>query len=378
VAGVILDVATKIVGPSQKIWAVFPGRERKFLGLFAAEDVICLDFPSIGLTQRVLQNDDLLRQHIAMSLTIQAHLYGGKEPPSRRPTAYPVQRNASISADVGYITHMFSDMQVGDLVLVGRYSYYEPILVGEIKSPFDPDNRVFFERYGKEDLQVRRVRWLNVKYQRRFLPQPLSDLLSNQHAVVSVNKTLYGQIIYKIAYEDFVLEQNSRYVFSGPEYNNIATSTVPAIELISYFAAAFHAYEEEELPEFISLKIPEAIDNYFEGDILNSFEINFSSPGEFVLDAKRATMPLLVAILVFATSGTMSYAEARQATIINSCAPVVAGEADAAQLQELQQKYQALMELMGEKKFEELCAKNKDARDGVGLKTRVKKQPTDK
>jgi hypothetical protein len=67
VADVTLDIATKIVAPEQGIWSVFPGVGRRFLGQFIERNVIFLDTPGINLTRAALQDDELLRQHVAMS-----------------------------------------------------------------------------------------------------------------------------------------------------------------------------------------------------------------------------------------------------------------------------------------------------------------------
>jgi hypothetical protein len=269
-------------------------------------------------------------------------------------------------------------MQPGDLVLVGGYSYYEPVLIGEIREPFDPEVVVRIERYGREAVPARRVNWFAANEQRRFLSQGLSLLLSNRKAVVSIDKAEYGDEVYRIAYGDYVFGTNSRYIFQGPRYNNFAVRTVPGINLITYFAAAFNACELHELDKFMSMGLQEVMDNYFEQDVLYSFEIDFSSPGEYVLYAKRAALPLLVATLVSVTAGTISLHDARTAEVQNSATATTqtvapAPVADACTL-EIKDKYKAIMTAMNADRFKELCKLNKDAQDGVGLKVRVKQK----
>lgn len=46
---VTLDLAMKIVQPSQNIWAIFPGLGRRYFTDFLSENVIFLDTPSIDL-----------------------------------------------------------------------------------------------------------------------------------------------------------------------------------------------------------------------------------------------------------------------------------------------------------------------------------------
>ena len=318
-ADVLFDIATKIVTKDQQIWSLFPGIGRKFFGMFIEYSAIFLDTPGLRISSAVLQDDDLLRQHVAMSHAWIKYYYDSeRDLPSNRPDDYPIIKNPSFNAAVGNVRNVFIHMKPGDLVLVGGHSLYDPILIGEISEPFDARKYVRYERYGNERIPLRAVNWLNTTLERRWLSQPLSKLLSNRRAVVTVEKNSFGEEVYRFAYGDYVSGAESRYIYKGPKYRNIATSAVPGIDLISYFCAAFNAAEEDELAKFSNLNIREAIDNYFEQDILYSFEIDFSSPGEYVLHAKRAVLPLLVAVLVSATSGTISLNDARSAEVTNS------------------------------------------------------------
>lgn len=370
---ITFDLATKIIESSQTIWAVFPGVGRRFLRQFAEERVVFLDAPALNLTPAVLADDKLLRQHIAMSAAWEKFYQKGESnPPSRNPSTYKVPRSNSFGAMVGNIRNVFVRMQPGDLVLSGGQSLYDPILVGEVAGKFDAKLTVRYHRYGREEIPARRVRWLPVRRERRFLSQGLSHLLSNRKAVISIDDKLYGEEIYKFAYGDYVLGSGSRYVFPGPRYNNIARSLSPGIDLISYFVAAFHAAEIGELDKFSKLNIEKSIADYFEADDLISFTVNFSSPGEYILQSKRAAQALLVALLVAATSSTtLPYDEARGAEVTNSAAPTAGHPADP-QLVVIQQNFKSIMDAVGAAKYNQLCVINKECQDGVGLKTGVK------
>lgn len=373
----VLDLDTKVVNPGQQMWAVFPGKNRRFFGQFAADRVVFLETPSLKLTPKVLEDDNLLRQHVAMSQAILNFQIGRtKNPPSRRPGNYPVIKTASFNAAVGNVRNVYERMKPGDLVLVGSSSYWAPILVGEVVGPFDPGLTVVNPAYGNEPIPARRVRWLKARQERRFLSQNLAQLLSNRKAVIGIDKQVYGEEVFKFAYGAYVFGTDSRYVFSGPEYNNIATSTIPGLQLITYFAAAFHAAELNELNKFSTLSIDDAINNYFEQDILHSFEIDFSSPGEYILYAKRAALPLCVAALVAATAGTMNFTDARTAEVTNSVSMAVPqpGKGDGGVCDEIEinEKYKQIMNSINADKYNEWCKLNKAARDGVGLKVDIK------
>lgn len=373
----VLDLATKVVSPNQHIWAMFPGLGRRFLSQYQDQGLIFLDMPGISLSPTVLADDRLLRKHIAMSIAwADYYRFGGDKVPSRRPDDFSPGRGRSFNSAVGNVKNVFVRMRPGDLVLVGRQSLYDPILIGEIEGEFDPKETVRVERYGNERIPARHVRWLAVNVERRYLSQTLSLLLSNRHAVISIDKDKYGEEVYKVAYGEYVFGTDSRYVFQGPKYKNIAPATVPGINLITYFVAAFNACELDEVEEFAKLDIQGAIDNYFEQDILHSFEIEFSSPGEYVLHAKRAALPLFVAVAIAATDGYISgVQEARSVEIMNSATTAqVAVPPPADACIEIQEKYRAIMNAINADRFNDLCALNKDAQSGVGLKVNVKKR----
>ena len=376
-AEVTFDIATKVVPPGQKIWAIFPGTGRKFYGTFLKEQSIFLDTPVLNLTDPIFADDKLLRRHVAMSHAWSAYYYERQEArPSRIVTDYPVKKGASFNAAVANVRHVYRDMAVGDLVMVGAFSQYDPVLIGEITHPFNPEDFTHYETYPRERIPIRRVQWLRTDFERRGLSQALSKLLSNRRAVIQIQRSLYEEV-YQIAYGDYVVGEHSRYIYEGKEYKNIGLAILPGINLISYCIAAFNACEEEELEKFSELSIDQAIANYFEQDILYSFEVDFRSPGEYVLHAKRAALPLLVAVLVSATSGTISLPEARGAEVKNSAAiseaAPGAGKPDACTL-EIQEKYKAIMAAIGAERFKQLCSLNKDAQHGVGLKVNVKQK----
>lgn len=367
---ITFDLATKFIEKGQVIWAVFPGRGRRFLDAFVVSRAIFLETPGIKLTARALEDDDLLRKHVAMSNAVASYRAGAVDkPPSRNPNAYEAKRNASFNSAVGNVRNMFAKMKPGDLVIMGGKSLYRPVIAGEVTAPFDPTDVIESDFYDGEGLPFRRMKWFPVREERRYLSERLSHLLSNRHAVISLSKEEFADEIYTMAYGDFVFGEDSRYVFPGPRYRNIATSTVPGIDLISYFIAAFHACDIKELDKFAKLDVRTAIDSYFEQDILRSFELDFASPGNYVVYSRRAALALTAALLVAATVGDMTLAKAKAAQVVNS---VDDSKAATPHQVEILDKYHAIMESLGAERYNDLVKLNKLAQDGVGLKVNVK------
>lgn len=374
---VTLDLATKIVEPTQSIWAIFPGLARRFFNEFQTQNVVFLDMPAIDLTVQALAEDSVLRQRVAMSRAWRAYLRGSDpQIPSRLPSAYDILRDASTGAAVGNVRSLFSRAKRGDLVLVGKYDIYEPVLIGEIQSDFQPLDTIKISRYGEESIPVRKVRWLNSNTQRRFLSKDLSRRLSSRKAVVLVDKDRFGEEIFQAAYGDYVSRNLSRYVFEGSKYNNVATATIPGIDLITYFCAAFKAAKSNELQVFTSLSMHEGTRKYYDADMLASFEIDFRSPGEYTLYAKRVALAAVAALLVSATAGDISLPQAREAILVNS-----EGNSATSQVATtkgcplmIEEKYRDIMNSMNADRYDEVCQKNKSAQLGVGLSVGVKKQ----
>ncbi|GAB3130416.1 hypothetical protein [Novispirillum itersonii] len=361
-----LDLATRIISEDHGVWAMFPGRGKKFLDSFRANSVVFLDVPGISLTPDVLADDELLKKHIGMARSVQSWHQNKKvdAEPSRNPADYNPRQTRNLISALGNVRALFDTAEVGDLILVASRDMYEPILVGEIRTPFDPEDVINFHIYDQETIPVRRVRWLPIRVLRTTLSKDLSNLLSNQHAILTVRKGLRAEI-YNFSYNSYVYDGGGRYQFDGLRYSKNALATIPAIQLISYFVAAFHAQQIGELNQFNALSVCEAINNYFEQDTLNYFQMNFNSPGWFTLGAKIAALGLFVAAGVAAT-GALSYEEAKNANLSNSFAmPQNACMVTA------EQSYRVIMDQMGAARYNELMCMNQDAQAGVGLATSV-------
>ena len=181
---VTLDLATKIVEPTQSIWAIFPGLARRFFNEFQTQNVVFLDMPAIDLTVQALAEDSVLRQRVAISRAWRAYLRGSDpQIPSRLPSAYDILRDASTGAAVGNVRSLFLAPNVGIWSSWGNTTS-TAVLIGEIQSDFQPLDTIKISRYGEEDIPVRKVRWLNSNTQRRFLSKDLSRRLSSRKAVV--------------------------------------------------------------------------------------------------------------------------------------------------------------------------------------------------
>jgi hypothetical protein len=369
---VVLDLATKVIDPDQQLWALFPGKNRRYTELFLARKIAFLELPGVNLRPALLvpAADEVLRRHLALSAAIADYYRGGPAPASRNANAYQPDYSQAAHAAVGNTRAMYQRVSAGDLVIMADRSWYDPVHIGEVTSNFEPGDVISLpDVFGDEDIPVRKIKWLPVSEQRRQLPERLSQLLSNRKAIIRLPAEEFSHAIYTLAYGDYVLKDEARYVFPSPTYDNIAPLTIPGTRLLAYFVSAFKASEVNEVEEFFSLSIDAAIAKYFDKDYLHTFEIEFASPGKYVVFSRRAVLPLLVAALVSATNGNISYAEAQHATVENS-----RGTAQDVAKKETGDKYSAIMDSMGEARFKELHEMNTRAQKGVGLTTGCKQK----
>lgn len=70
---VTVDLATKIIPDSQRIWVVFSGIRRQYYNTFLENSVIFLDYPGLSLTNSAVKNIDKIRQHVRMSNAVDAY-----------------------------------------------------------------------------------------------------------------------------------------------------------------------------------------------------------------------------------------------------------------------------------------------------------------
>jgi hypothetical protein len=119
----------------------------------------------------------------------------------------------------------------------------------------------------------------------------------------------------------------------------------------------------------------EGTEKYYDADMLASFEIDFSSPGEYTLYAGRVALAAVAALLVSATAGDISLPQAREATLVNSQGDLTASQAPTGGCPlVIEEKYRDIMNSMSADRYNEVCQKNKKAQLGVGLSVGVKKR----
>lgn len=260
---------------------------------------------------------------------------------------------------------MFGRMKLGDLVIVpGRI--FEPVNFAEVVSDFDPKDVVSIERYGNEEIPVRRVRWINAA-PRLLIPSDLQVYLSKPPAIAHVARSFQTEEFFRLAYPAYILADKSAVIMDGPKYdgkNPLATHE--ANYLVSYFIAAFAAIEQDKLVAFAKLDVKAAVAAFYDPALVQSFTQNFNSPGRYGLTLRSAVLGTFVSTGVALSLYACNPASLRGGVdVTNSISPQDQAVQDAGI------KLDYLFKALHKKEIDEINGLAKRAKENIGLTTPV-------
>jgi len=325
----IIDVKTKIIPENNRIWAIHAGHHRNFFDYFLKDQVVFLELPGFAAAQHTFDSLEAIRQHYRMSEKIaesvrRAAASNPPPTPSRNPGVYETAAGKrGFNSRVGNILSLYKEAKVGDLVLVpAAGNAYGLVLFGEIQTPFSPKDTIEVHRYPGEQIPFRRVRWLPVRIQKRDLPEDIARRLENPHAVSEFNHFTFSTRIYNYAYQTYTAEGQSKTDLPGAQYSGRdPTEPYEAAILVKFFVAAYAAAIDGRESELSGKSVQEIIQEFYNGDLVENFTIEFSSPGKFSLLGKAAALALVVSAGVAFSTNPNAPADA-EVKIENSAAPV--------------------------------------------------------
>jgi hypothetical protein len=369
-----VDIATKIIAPETSIWVVFPGRARRNLNIFLGNDAIFLETPGINLTPQIAGNVAAIRQRVRLSLAIEKYLRatGPTHDPSRNPDDYPDGPLSSGSQVLAAnVRKMFNRMKKGDLVIVPDH-LYAPVHFAEVTSGFLAQDVLTIDRYPTENIPFRRVRWLNSGVARNLIPADLQQaFLSKPPAISYVARSFQADEFFKLAYPAFILAEKSAVLIDGPHYSgHNPLATHEANYLVAYYIAAFAAIEQNCLTEFSKLGVHQAIEKFFDQNLVQSFTQNYNSPGQSALSARSAILGAFVSVgIAIALTGLAASHWKDGVEVTNSVSPTDEHTKDSSI------KLDFLFKALSKDQIDELNKLAKKSKKNVGLRTPVKVTP---
>jgi hypothetical protein len=291
----------KILRDDVKIWLVYAGYKRRFFEDFAQSNRVFLNLPGFDAAAGVFQSDELMRRHLAMSDAVSAYVRGAiPAVPSRLPTSYnpyphiPGTAEArSFSAELGNITRLFVDAQVGDLVMSPPTGHFDPFLIGEIATAWSKNDDLEVPKLLGEIVPTRRIKWSNVVLNRQDFPTRTSKRLQNRHAITLLDDEYYSDI-FDLVYPTYSWQDRSKLDLFGDEYlGKDPMQPYQSALLLKYILSSVFAFEKDAMNDFQSLSINAAIEKYYDESLVEDIYQNFNSPGKFSVIAKSTMLAAL-------------------------------------------------------------------------------------
>ena len=370
----VIDFATKVIPQDQKVWLIHPGRYRKFYQTFKTDEIVFLSMPGLNLSAKTCADVAAVRQHVRMAKALRKYHQDdidGKAPaiPSKNPKTYSDNPGSNVNSDVGNVVGLYHTAAPGDLVVVTGRGYYESVLIGEIKTPFDPNDLTTAKGLEYAKVPYRRVKWITKEYAKKDFSRPLAESLVNRKAIIQLPKDNITEQLYQFAYSSYVIGDRSKIDLYGPKYKgNKLTGTNSSTTLVAYLAAAYGAIEKNEIKKFEKLAVEEAIETYLNPQLIQHFYQEFHSPGKFVLYTSSAVLASFITLgVTIATSDLAGNHFVSNIKVENSVEKEVHP-----QLQDACDQYNYLLNSLshdGKCKIQELGA---DAHKRIGLKTNAK------
>lgn len=315
---------------------------------------------------------DAIRQHVRMAIALHEYHRSGirNRPPSKNPKTYsdaPFEEHSS-RVRAGNVRRLYKEVRAGDLVVVPGAAF-QPVLFGEITDDFDPKHQISVPGRDYLPIQYRSVKWTRTNVSRSDIPVDLQRYFLKPPAVAEIARTDATERIYSYAYDSYILREKSFTFFPGPDYSgNDPLETSEANQLISYFVAAYSAIERNKLDEFASLNMLDAIETYYDKDLLESYVQVFRSPGYFSMMTKVTLLAAFVASgVTIATTNVMPAAITDGIRITNSAS------ANPNKDQEhLETQLDFLMKSLKEPQLNEMKEKGNRAKKKLGLSAQSK------
>ncbi len=369
---VAFDIATKVVADTQKIWALHPGRGKKFYGIFFENRKVFLEIPGFFPDPQTFDSTEAIRQHLRMSDAVLEYYRKGETVPTKNAATYDsAVGDKSFSSAVGNVETLYKEASPGDLILVPGRGHYAPVLIGEITSKFNVRDSIVHPSYPGHEIPVRKVRWLSTNIPKRQLDGEVAKRLENRHAICEIYRKLYGKHVFPVAYRSYVEGGKSKAEFLGSQYSGKdLLETYSSALLLKYFVASYNAVNIDDVGDLRNLSIQQTIDKYYDQNLIDDFTQDFQSPGRFVLYGATATIGIFLMLgVAVATSDATVQEILNNLNIVNSEAPP-----NDAVTNGFQDQFQYLMNSLGEERLNEIQQLGQKAAGDIGLDSGVKER----
>lgn len=371
---------TKIIPEDHKIWLVYAGKRRRFFDFFYTHSCIFTSNPGFVPSANIFSDEAQVRQFVRLTRSVYNHISGrDPNPPTRRLDYYSNQHGdhktkegRAFNSEVGNVQRLFNEVKTGDLVISPAEGHYNPMLIGEVKSPWDSTQYQTVSKLQGENVPCRSVNWIRADLSRRDFPLNVAKALQNPHAVSEFDSKLYNDV-YRTVYPSYMASDRSKIDLFAPKYSgHDPTETHEGGLLIKYFIAAYIADEQDRIREFADLQSSTAIQRFYDPSLVLEFRQNFNSPGEYSLVASNKRLAAVVGLAIYLSVDPAPLDTLLgNFTVTESATNQVTDEA-----QNARAKVQGLVDGMGRDRFEQEIREGpgREAREKLGLSSSITKQ----
>lgn len=298
-----MNLNLRVIGDSVRVFSVHPGRGRRFFDTFSERSIAYLELPDLGLRPADFGSVEKVRKRVRRVMARMDYLRDpvNNEQPSDTLDDYeggPVSDRRH-SSQLGNVVNLFSTAQDGDIIVTPNSGHYRPMLLGEFKGPFTPEDHGRVPQFEHAEVEFRKVRWLNKDISLQDLESKLAQRVVNQHAVVEHRRDETIDQIFRHLYPAYILGDHAYVEFDGPGYRGRSLmETVPSAELIMFFIVAHKSMTESNSLFIQEKSIRQIVEDYLDAGGEHDFKQNFNSPGKFILTSAS------VGAVLFAIIGT--------------------------------------------------------------------------
>lgn len=287
-----IDLNTRIIRDTTRIWIVHPGTRRRFYSTFFDESVVFLEYPGLDLSQKVLKDVDALRQRIRYSQAL-SHLNAfGSSGQDLSFSQFTDAPDTDVTTPLRTIRHLYGAAKRGDLVIVPGIGAYSATMFGEIITSFDENDLIKVPQFSRP-LHVRKVKWLSTDRLRNELPPELARLFEKPPAVVEIRRDDSTDRFFDYAYRSYIKGDEGWSLVSADGYRgNDPRATIAPNKLIVLSVALYNAANAKA--DLSKYSIDQIIDKFYTTEDIDDFSSRFTSPGKYGFKAGAAALAIFV------------------------------------------------------------------------------------
>ncbi|AYO80092.1 hypothetical protein [Sphingobium yanoikuyae] len=366
-----IDLATRVVGPSEDIHIIQPGQEYWLYDRFKASKKVFLDFPGLELDfSKPPPADHILKRMVARSIALQEWYVNdqtGPRPSDKLDDYVGREGRRRLGRYVGAIKRVYWDLKPGAIVVVPGPHYSDDVLIGElVGAPIMYKNRSL---YDEEIIPVRRVEWRRRKPRSAFKLE-VRDKFGKPNPVTQLDRSLRVEIL-RAGFDQFVIDDeiSVRLNTTKDDFNTLDDYNIQTF--VNYVAgvllAADLGYDKE-------IGFNDAIGLLRQHpDMIPELKLNINSIG-FQRIVSHNVKPLVIAALLSAAlavaapgSASPAYAAPVSTHVVNTAAP----KNDDCTVQ-VSARVAVAMKLMKLDEWKRVCENAREASASTGLSTTMK------